>query len=116
LFPVGSVNYLITFLAQSFHHQFADKWIILDEKYSHRPLLNTLTSDASLERPNLETVPAGRWPSLSKLVGSEMPLVHLCFRNFEDYERQVERRSILVVQISGQPMKCWRQHLSNQFT
>jgi hypothetical protein len=24
--------------------------------------------------------------------------------------------STLVVQISGQPMKCWRQRLSNQFT
>jgi hypothetical protein len=64
LFPVGSVNYLLAFLAQSLDQQFADKWIVLDHEYSRRRLLNTLISDASLERFNLETVPRGRSPSL----------------------------------------------------
>jgi hypothetical protein len=39
LLPVGSVSYLMAFLAQSFDHQFADQWIVLDQKYSHRRLL-----------------------------------------------------------------------------
>ena len=42
LLTIGGVKDLVAFLAQSVDHQFADKWIVLDRKYSHWWLLNTL--------------------------------------------------------------------------
>jgi hypothetical protein len=47
------------FFAQRFDDEFSDKWIVLDDEYAHRRLLNILISDQNLERPNLRKVPLG---------------------------------------------------------
>jgi len=42
------VDHVVSFLSQRLDDEFADKGVVLDDKYSHRQLRDTLRSDTNL--------------------------------------------------------------------
>jgi hypothetical protein len=48
LFAVARVDHVVSFLSQRLDDEFADRGVVLDDKYSHRQLLDTLKSDTNL--------------------------------------------------------------------